>query len=72
MSTRSNGIGMPMQIALAAVAIAALALPALSQSGGGIAGVLAPGVVPELVQEGFVFTEGPVGNLRVPRGNQWQ
>jgi gluconolactonase len=52
---------MPMQIALAAVAIAALALPALSQSGGGIAGVLAPGVVPELVQEGFVFTEGPVG-----------
>jgi len=34
---------------------------ALAQSPAGIAGVLAPGVVPELVQEGFVFTEGPVG-----------
>jgi gluconolactonase len=37
----------------------ALALPALAQSPG-IPGVLAPGVEPELVQEGFVFTEGPV------------
>jgi gluconolactonase len=27
----------------------------------GIAGVVAPGVEPELVQEGFVFTEGPLG-----------
>jgi hypothetical protein len=63
---------MTLQIALAAATIAAFALRALAQSGGGIAGVLAPGVVPELVQEGFVFTEGPVGNLRVPRGNQWQ
>jgi gluconolactonase len=63
MSARWNRIGMPVQIALAAAAIAALALPVLApaQSGGGIAGVLAPGVVPELVQEGFVFTEGPVG-----------
>ena len=34
---------------------------ALAQSPAGIAGVLAQGVVPELVQEGFVFTEGPVG-----------
>ena len=32
--------------------------PSLSD---GIPGVLAPGAVPELVQEGFVFTEGPVG-----------
>ena len=42
------------------VALSALALPALAQSPG-IPGVLAPGVEPELVQEGFVFTEGPVG-----------
>jgi gluconolactonase len=41
-------------------ALSALALPALAQSPG-IPGVLAPGVEPELVQEGFVFTEGPVG-----------
>jgi gluconolactonase len=36
-------------------------LPALVQPANGIPGVLAPGTVPELVQEGFVFTEGPVG-----------
>jgi gluconolactonase len=29
----------------------------------GIAGVVAPGAEPELVQEGFVFTEGPLGTL---------
>ena len=34
---------------------------ALAQPADGIPGVLAPGTVPELVQEGFVFTEGPVG-----------
>ena len=45
----------------AAVAVALLARAAHAQSPGGIAGVVAPGVVPELVQEGFVFTEGPVG-----------
>jgi gluconolactonase len=45
----------------AAAAIALLAGAARAQSPGGIAGVVAPGVVPELVQEGFVFTEGPVG-----------
>jgi gluconolactonase len=61
MSTGCDRIGMPVQIVLTAAAIAALALPVLAQSGGGIAGVLAPGVVPEHVQEGFVFTEGPVG-----------
>ena len=43
------------------VAVALLAGAAHAQSPGGIAGVVAPGVVPELVQEGFVFTEGPVG-----------
>jgi hypothetical protein len=42
-------------------AIALLAVPALAQTSSGIPGVLAPGVEPELVQEGFVFTEGPVG-----------
>src|SRR5258708_2581757 len=38
-----------------------LALPVSAQTPSGIAGVLAPGVEPVLVQEGFVFTEGPVG-----------
>jgi len=32
-----------------------------AQSPSGISGVVAPGVEPELVQEGFIFTEGPVG-----------
>ncbi len=45
----------------AAVIIAALALPVVAQTPAGIPGVLAPGVMPELVQEGYVFTEGPVG-----------
>ena len=43
-----------------AVMIAALALPVVAQTPTGIPGVLAPGVAPELVQEGYVFTEGPV------------
>jgi gluconolactonase len=42
-------------------ALLVLALPAMAQSPAGIPGVLAPGVAPELVHEGFVFTEGPVG-----------
>ena len=50
------------QPATAAVALLAIAaLPAIGQTPGGIAGVLAPGVAPEVVQENFVFTEGPVG-----------
>lgn len=40
--------------------LAALALPLLAQSPG-ISGVVAPGVEPELVKDGFMFTEGPVG-----------
>lgn len=36
-------------------------LPAYACPQRGIPGVVAPGVQPELVQEGFVFTEGPVG-----------
>jgi len=45
----------------ATAAMALLALPVLAQAPAGIPGVVAPGVEPELVQEGFVFTEGPVG-----------
>jgi gluconolactonase len=44
-----------------AAAVFLLAEAAHAQSPSGIAGVVAPGVAPELVQEGFVFTEGPVG-----------
>jgi len=47
----------------AAVLAGLLALPVLAQSPTGIAGVVAPGAEPHLVQEGFVFTEGPVGTL---------
>jgi gluconolactonase len=43
-----------------ALIVAAAAVPAMAQTPAGIPGVLAPGAVPELVQEGFVFTEGPV------------
>jgi gluconolactonase len=42
-------------------ALSLLALPTWAQAPAGIPGVVAPGVQPELVQEGFVFTEGPVG-----------
>src|SRR5215471_2360198 len=41
------------------IPVALFASPGWAQTG--IAGVQAPGVEPELVQEGFVFTEGPVG-----------
>jgi gluconolactonase len=34
---------------------------AVAQQSAGIPGVISPGVEPELVQEGFTFTEGPVG-----------
>jgi gluconolactonase len=44
-----------------AVFVALFALPAAVQAQDGIPGVLAPGVASELVQEGFTFTEGPVG-----------
>ena len=43
-----------------AAIIAALVVPAVAQTPAGIPGVLAPAVQPELVQEGYVFTEGPV------------
>jgi gluconolactonase len=44
-----------------AAALLVASLPLLAQTPGGIPGVLAPTAMPELVQEGFVFTEGPVG-----------
>jgi gluconolactonase len=44
-----------------AIALAALTFPLPAQTSAGIPGVVAPGVKPELVQEGFIFTEGPVG-----------
>src|SRR5215831_12157109 len=53
---------MRMSAAVAAAVLAGLlALPVSAQSPTGIAGVVAPGAEPHLVQEGFVFTEGPVG-----------
>ena len=64
MMAKQRPIGSEMRgySALGAAAIlAALALPVLAQTPAGIPGVLAPGAVPELVQEGFTFTEGPVG-----------
>jgi gluconolactonase len=48
-------------VLLAALGAATLALPAGAQTASGIAGIVAPGVETELVQEGFVFTEGPLG-----------
>src|SRR5437016_11444766 len=52
----------PRSAAAGAMALVGLfALPVSAQTPSGIAGVVAPGVAPELVQEGFVFTEGPVG-----------
>jgi hypothetical protein len=52
-------IGMLAGLA-AATLIALLPAPVVAQTGG-IPGVVAPGVESELVQEGFTFTEGPVG-----------
>ena len=64
MTTRPypNRIDMRFNTVLAVAGLVALfAPPALAQTPAGIPGVLAPGVVSELVQEGFTFTEGPVG-----------
>ena len=46
--------------AIGAALHCATALPAVAQAPAGIPGVLAPGATPELVQEGFKFTEGPL------------
>jgi len=63
MTTRQRPIGGELgHSALGAAAIvAALAVPVLAQAPAGIPGVLAPGAAPELIQEGYTFTEGPVG-----------
>jgi gluconolactonase len=45
----------------ACVAVALHTAPVLAQSNTAIPGVIAAGAQPELVQEGFVFTEGPLG-----------
>jgi gluconolactonase len=52
---------MKTTIFAAVAALLLLAAPLHAQAPAGIPGVLAPGVETELVQEGFVFTEGPVG-----------
>src|SRR5947199_8327789 len=53
--------GISMHAAVWAAALIALfATPIVAQTRG-IPGVVAPGVESELVQEGFTFTEGPVG-----------
>jgi gluconolactonase len=62
MTVRQESMTKRYHLALVVAALLAIALlPALAQTPDGIPGVLAPGAVPELVQEGFVFTEGPVG-----------
>jgi gluconolactonase len=66
MRAKRHLIGMGNHAAVAAgvgVALLALLAPpvARAQSPSGIGGIIAPGVAPELVQENFVFTEGPVG-----------
>src|SRR5258706_14364290 len=38
-----------------------LTLPLLAQSPAGIPGVVAPGMQPELIQEGYTWAEGAVG-----------
>jgi gluconolactonase len=56
------GHGMRTNCALGTAALVTLvAVSVLAHPQAGIPGVVAPGVQPELVQEGFVFTEGPVG-----------
>jgi gluconolactonase len=47
--------------ALAAAAWLWALAPALAQSPAGIPGVVAPGIEPQLLQEAFKFSEGPVG-----------
>jgi gluconolactonase len=56
------GTGTGCGIGLAAALMLAMcALPVLAQGPAGIPGVVAPGIATELVHEGFMFTEGPVG-----------
>ena len=57
---RANMI-LPAIVFGACVALALQAAPLLAQPSGAIPGVIAAGTQPELVKEGFVFTEGPLG-----------
>ena len=62
MTVREEAMVKRNYLALAVAGLLAISsLPALAQAPDGISGVLAPGTATELVQEGFVFTEGPVG-----------
>jgi gluconolactonase len=62
MTIREESMSKGSYLVLIVAALVGLASPrALTQPADGIPGVLAPGAVPDLVQEGFVFTEGPVG-----------
>src|SRR5215831_2949353 len=51
---RVTAVGSALLIAIAAVLF--------GQTSSGIKGIVADGLTPELVQEGFTFTEGPVGS----------
>src|ERR1700744_1803797 len=64
----SIGCGTNWQTGAVAAALVLLAVPAMAQAPG-IPGVLAPGATPQLVQEDFKFTEGPLaaaGGLYFP------
>ena len=52
------------QVLVGTAAAALLAAPALAQSADPIKGVIAPNAKVELVQEGYKFTEGPVGTAK--------
>ena len=60
-SSRSRSSAGILRISRLAVFIALFTSPALAQTSLGIPGVMAPGVAPELVQDGFTALEGPVG-----------
>ena len=49
-----------VRISRVTVFVALFTSPSLAQTSPGIPGVLAPGVAPELVQDGFTSIEGPV------------
>jgi gluconolactonase len=59
---RHNRLAIDGRTGLAATAMLVMsAVPLFAQTPSGISGILSPGTAPELVQENFVFTEGPVG-----------
>src|SRR5207302_2457304 len=53
--------GAAMKIQYVVFVFGALSISLFAQTGSGIKGVVADDARPELVQEGFMFTEGPVG-----------